>query len=96
MFRKHFNVQILNSARFQEATGFKPPKIPITANTYAKHGYPCFSIFDGKASDIKGHFDGIHSENEMDTKDPPTKEKAQAVAEVVRSTDDPVVLLRQE
>lgn len=35
-----FNVQIRNSAAFKSVTGEDPPETPITAETYAEHGFP--------------------------------------------------------
>lgn len=48
-----FNVQIMNSATFQSMTGEAAPETPITAETYAAHGYPYYSIWNEKPSGIK-------------------------------------------
>jgi hypothetical protein len=88
-----FNVQILNSAVFRLVTGIDPPSTPVTAEEYAKHGYPYFEIFDEKPSGIKGDLFGVKSVNEMDFEGEPSMEKTKAVAEVIKSTSNPVMLL---
>lgn len=60
-----FNVQILNSAMFQQVTGQAPPPTPITAKTYADQGLPFYKMY-GEKSTIRGDFDGIKSVMEMD------------------------------
>ena len=91
-----FNVQIVNSADFREITGVDPSKTTVTAESYAECGFPYFAIFDEKPSGIKGDFDGLKSVNEMDIDGAPSMEKANAVAEVVKSTNNPVVLLDEK
>ena len=66
-----FNVQILNSERFSQVTGFAPPNTPISAQTYAAQGLPFFDIYNEK-SVVKGdYFEGIKSIKTID------KEKAE-------------------
>ncbi len=60
-----FNVQILNSDTFQQATGVAPPPTPISAKTYAAHGLPFFKIY-GETSTIKGDFPGVKSVKALD------------------------------
>ena len=91
-----FNVQILNSARFHELTGKTPPSTPVTAEAYARYGYPYFKIFDEKVSGVKGDFAGVKSVNEKDLEGVPTMEKAKAVADVIKDTNSPVVLLNEK
>lgn len=91
-----FNVQILNSAIFEQITGKAPPKTPVTGQAYAEHGFPYFDIFDEKASGVKGDFEGVKSVNEKDMEGKATWEKVEAVAEVVKSTENPVVVLDKE
>lgn len=91
-----FNVQILNSAVFEQVTGQPPPNTPVNAQAYAQNGFPYFDIFDEKPSGIKGDFRGVKSVNEKDMEDKATWEKADAVAEVVKSTENPVVMLDEE
>ncbi|KAF4945245.1 hypothetical protein FGADI_12106 [Fusarium gaditjirri] len=54
------NVQILNSASFKRVTGQDPPVSPITARTYARHGYPFYSLDEGPAT-LSGDFPGLKS-----------------------------------
>ncbi|KAF5661549.1 integral membrane protein [Fusarium circinatum] len=54
------NGQILNSASFQRVTGQEPPKSPISAATYAKAGYPFFSL-DEEPTTISGNFSDLQS-----------------------------------
>ncbi len=71
----------------------QPPSTPVTAEAYAKHGFPYFKLYDEKPSGIKGDFAGVKSVNEMDIERKPSTEKAKAVAEVIKSNNNPVVLL---
>lgn len=70
-----------------------PPPTPVTAAAYAMHGFPYFSIYNEKPSDIKGNFDDIQSVNQLDQIGYPSEEKAKAAAEVTESTRNPTVLL---
>ena len=88
-----FNVQILNSACFRAITGEIQPATPISAATYASYGYPYFRIFDEEPSGINGNFEEVKSIAEMDAEGKPTEETKEAVAEVLKSTNNEVVLL---
>ncbi len=55
-----FNVQILNSERFQQVTGRAPPATPISAKTYASQGLPFFDIYN-ESSKVKGDFESVKS-----------------------------------
>lgn len=90
-----FNVQILNSTAFEAVTGKAPPKAPVTAKTYAAHGYTYYDIYDEKSSGIKGDFSGVQSVAEKDLQGIPTLEKAKAVAEAIENTNNPVILLNK-
>lgn len=39
-------VHIVNSELWREITGEEPPKTPVTAKTYAKHGLPWYDLYD--------------------------------------------------
>ena len=88
-----FNVLILNSAAFQKVTGKAPPSTPITADTYVKTGFPYYNIYDEAASGVDGDFGGLKSVNEMDRERKAFWGNLAAVAEVDKSTINPVVLL---
>ncbi|EKJ68938.1 hypothetical protein FPSE_10863 [Fusarium pseudograminearum CS3096] len=60
-----FNVQVLNSAGFEQVTGKKPPRSPITAKSYADCGYPFYSIYE-EPTTISGAFDGLRSVAQID------------------------------
>ncbi|KAM0468793.1 hypothetical protein ACHAP7_010578 [Fusarium lateritium] len=60
-----FNVQVLNSASFEHVTGKKPPKSPATAKTYAKCGYPFFSIYE-EPTTVSGDFSKVKSIAQID------------------------------
>lgn len=91
-----FNVQVLNSGTFTSVTSKPAPSTPITAKTYAKHGYPYFSVWDEKPTKITGDFAGVQSVNEMDLEGKSSAEKEAAAAEVKDSTQNPVVALNQK
>ncbi|EEU46693.1 uncharacterized protein NECHADRAFT_77326 [Fusarium vanettenii 77-13-4] len=66
-----FNVQILNSATFQQVTGNPPPPSPVSAETYAKSGYPFFSGFE-EPINIAGDFVAVRSISQLNgDADPP-------------------------
>jgi hypothetical protein len=71
----------------------EPPESPITARTYAQHGLPYYVIYNEKPSGIKGDFSGVKSVAEKDLEGEPTTEKANAFWKVMKSTNNPVVLL---
>ncbi|UZP36976.1 hypothetical protein NXS19_004792 [Fusarium pseudograminearum] len=60
-----FNVQVLNSASFEQVTGKKPPRSPVTAKSYADCGYPFYSIYE-EPTTICGAFDGLRSVAQID------------------------------
>ena len=85
-----FNVQILNSARFQEVMGFSPPPTPVSAADYATEGLPYFDIYDEKLSGISGEFKDVESVGGLDFKN----QKVEEVIEGCHPTlKNPVVLL---
>ncbi|KAK4892975.1 hypothetical protein LTR49_028541 [Elasticomyces elasticus] len=88
-----FNVQILNSESFAILTGKVPPTTPITASTYAQYGCPYLQIWDEKTTGVVGKFGGVKSVNEMDIENKPSMEKSKAIADVIQSTHNPIVLL---
>jgi hypothetical protein len=59
------NVQLIDAAAFARITGFTPLPSPITASTYAKSGYPFYSMYE-EPSGIKGNFKGLKSIAEME------------------------------
>jgi len=62
---KWFNVQILNSIRFQQITGLPPPETPANAQTYAEHGYPFFDMWEEPTA-VAGNFSGVKSIGQID------------------------------
>lgn len=61
-------VHIVNSMAYREITGEEPPATPITAQTYAKYGYPWFDVYDEQRADISASdaLSGVKSIKEMD------------------------------
>jgi len=45
-------VHIVNSMLYEQITGLKAPDTPITARTYAEHGYPWFDLYDEHRGDL--------------------------------------------
>lgn len=91
-----FNVQILNSAMFQQVTGRAPPPTPISAKTYADEGLPFYKIY-GETSAIKGDFDGIKSVKEIDkTKTENGKREKEDVDDVFESNKKPKDISNEE
>jgi hypothetical protein len=45
-------VHIVNSQLFEDITGRQPPASPISAQTYAEHGYPWFDLYDEHLGDV--------------------------------------------
>lgn len=41
-----FNVQFIGPKTFHQVTGMPPPQSPVSAETYAKHGYPFFEMYN--------------------------------------------------
>ncbi|KAI8721698.1 Ubiquitin-like domain-containing protein [Fusarium sp. LHS14.1] len=67
-----FNVQILNSAAFQQVTGNPPPPSPVSAETYAKSGYPFFSVFEEPTNVAGDDFVAVRSIGQLNgDADPP-------------------------
>jgi hypothetical protein len=62
---KWFNVQILNSSRFQEITGLAPPETPASADLYAELGYPFFDLWEEKTT-VAGDFSGVKSVGQLE------------------------------
>lgn len=62
-------VHIVNSMMYREITGEEPPPTPVTAKTYAQHGYPWFDLYDEKKGDIAApdNLKNVKSVKEMDT-----------------------------
>lgn len=88
-----FNVRILNAATFGGITGLPPPPTPITAKTYAEHGFPYFKLYNEKASGIKGNFTGVKSVNQLDKSGKRTTPKKRGIDEVENSYTNPVIVL---
>ena len=61
-------VHLCNSQLWREITGEAPPETPVSAQTYTKHGYPWFDIYDEDEGDIKPSeaLKGVKSVKEMD------------------------------
>lgn len=47
-------VHIVSAQTWREITGEEPPATPITAKTYAKHGYPWFALYDEHLPALEG------------------------------------------
>jgi hypothetical protein len=45
-------VHIVNSMLYEQITGRKAPDTPVTARTYAEHGYPWFDLYDEHLGDV--------------------------------------------
>jgi len=60
-----FNVQVLNSAVHKAVTGSNPLTNPVTAQTYAKSGFPFFKMYE-EPSGISGDFSLVKSVGEID------------------------------
>lgn len=91
-----FSVQLLNTEAFTRFTGLPAPKTPVTASTYAGHGFPYFDIYNEKPSGVRGDFRGIRSVNDIDKLKPASHAQQMAAAEVSGSTSNPVILLDRE
>lgn len=61
-------VHIVNSMMYREITGQEPPATPVTAHTYAQHGYPWFDLYDDHLGDIDAPdaLQNVKSVKEMD------------------------------
>ncbi|KAG1727291.1 uncharacterized protein EDB91DRAFT_1253979 [Suillus paluster] len=67
---KIFNVQVLNSARFEDITKMLAPPTPVDVKTYAAAGLPFFDIFNEVPTDVHGsaRFKQVKTVSEMDQK----------------------------
>lgn len=45
-------IHIVNSEMYQQITGETPPASPVTAQTYAQHGYPWYKLWDAEMGDV--------------------------------------------
>jgi len=45
-------VHLVNSAMWREITGEEPPRTPVTAKEYARHGFPWFDLYDEDAATV--------------------------------------------
>jgi hypothetical protein len=61
-------VHIVNSGMYREITGSEPPPTPVTAQEYARHGFPWFDLYDQEKATIEGAeaLAGVKSVGEMD------------------------------
>lgn len=62
---KVLNVHILNSHHFQAVTGFAPSPSCVTAQTYADHGYPFYSMYE-EPTVVAGNFVSVQSIAQME------------------------------
>jgi hypothetical protein len=53
---------------YEQITGLKAPDTPVTARTYAEHGYPWFDLYDEHLGDVDPSeaLAGVKSVKEMD------------------------------
>ena len=61
-------MHIVNSALYNEITGNPPPESPISAETYTRHGYPWYSLYDESYGDVPTSetLTGVKSVNEIE------------------------------
>ena len=61
-------VHIVNSTLYRQITGKGAPATPITARTYAEHGYPWFDLYDEHLGDVDPSeaLAGVKSVKDMD------------------------------
>ena len=61
-------VHIVNSMLYEQITGRKAPDTPVTAKTYAEHGYPWYDLYDEHLGDVEPSevLAGVKSVKEMD------------------------------
>lgn len=61
-------VHIVNSMLYEQITGRKAPQTPVTARTYAEHGYPWYDLYDEHLGDVapSDALAGVESVKEMD------------------------------
>lgn len=63
-------VHIVNSQMYEEITGQKPPRSPITAQTYAAQGFPWFKLWDEEMGDVSPSktLQGVQTIGQVDQK----------------------------
>ena len=61
-------VHIVNSMLYEQITGRQAPATPVTARTYAEHGYPWFDLYDEQLGDVdpSDALAGVKSIKELD------------------------------
>ncbi len=61
-------VHIVNSMLYEQITGRKAPDTPVTARTYAEHGYPWYDLYDEHLGDVDPSdvLAGVKSVKEVD------------------------------
>jgi hypothetical protein len=61
-------VHIVNSMLYEQITGRKAPDTPVTAKTYAEHGYPWYDLYDEHLGDVDPSevLAGVKSVKEVD------------------------------
>src|SRR5262245_60568588 len=61
-------VHIVNSMLYEQITGQRAPDTPVTAKTYAEHGYPWFDLYDEQLGDVDPSdvLTGVKSVKEVD------------------------------
>lgn len=61
-------VHLVNSMMYREITGLEPPATPVSAQTYASHGYPWFDLYDEDLGDVQKSkiLEDVKSIKEMD------------------------------
>jgi hypothetical protein len=69
-------VHLVNSLDFRQITGADPPRPPIEARTYTKHGLPWFDLYDEKLGDVPPPelLTGVKTVSERDTELNPNTE----------------------
>lgn len=91
-----FNLQILNSDTFSHITGDSPPPTPITARTYAAQGLRYYDIYTEKASGVYGEFSHVKSVNSIDKAAPKTAKVLDAIDQVDKAFNNPVMNLNKD
>lgn len=64
---KLINVQIINSALFEEITGMAMPPTPVSLQTYVSKGLPFFDIYNETPTNVTGSFGNVRTVSEMDS-----------------------------
>jgi hypothetical protein len=62
-------VHIVDSLLYRQITGEEPPPTPVTARTYAEHGFPWFALYDEARGDLAASetLAGVQSVQAVDT-----------------------------